>query len=85
MVSHGWCKDRGAHPTQLSYFIRKQLIYLQLNDNKTCILTINCKLQKKKKKNIYKKKYTTLSEQFRNSKHTKSTKLRLHTTVVDWA
>ena len=39
--------------------------------------------KKKKEKNIYKKKYTTLSEQFRNSKHTKSTKLRLHTTVVD--
>jgi hypothetical protein len=39
--------------------------------------------KKKKRKKIYTKKNTTLSEQFRNSKHTKSTKLRLHTTVVD--
>jgi hypothetical protein len=39
--------------------------------------------KKKKKKKKNKKKNTTLSEQFRNSKHTKSTKLRLHTTVVD--
>ena len=40
-------RNREAHPTQLFYFIRKQLIYLQVNDNKTCILTIKLKLQNK--------------------------------------
>ena len=69
----------------LNYLISSEnnLFIYNLMITKHVFLQKNGNYQKKKRKKIYTKKNTTLSEQFRNSKHTKSTKLRLHTTVVD--